>query len=322
MGIEGRMVVTGGCGFIGTNFVRKACFDFPDLEIIVFDKLTYAGRLENIEDLISCGRVRFVRGDICDFDAVMDAFADAAYIINFAAETHVDRSFTEPYKFVKTNVLGVANILEFVRLARNVRLIHISTDEVYGETKENNPATEEHPLKPTTPYAVTKASADMLCLSYSRLFDLDIVIVRPTNNYGPFQFPEKLIPLFITRAIMNKQLPLYGDGLYIRDWVFVDDLVEAIFFLLEKGKMGEIYNVAGRNRKKNIEIANEVLRLAKRDESLIMFVEDRKIHDRAYFIDDSKIRKLGWKPKTPFSEGLKKTFEFYANRGAWWEKLV
>lgn len=314
MELSGRMVITGGCGFIGTNFVRFVADNFPALELLVFDKLTYAGNLENIADLIEAGRVKFIRGDISNPKDTERLFEGVRYVVNFAAETHVDRSLVDPVPFVRTNICGVANMLELLRKHPCVRFLHISSDEVYGPRDEKTPADESSPLAPTNPYAVTKASGDMLCISYARSFDLDILIARPTNNYGPYQFPEKIIPLFITNAIQNKPLPLYGDGLYIRDWLFVIDTVKAILMLLKKGGSGEIYNIAGRTHIKNIDIAQRVLELTNRKNELITYTTDRKIHDRAYFIDDSRIRSLGWAPEVSFEEGIRVTVDFYKNK--------
>lgn len=314
MELSGRMVITGGCGFIGTNFVRFVADNFPALELLVFDKLTYAGNLENIADLIEAGRVKFIRGDISNPKDTERLFEGVRYVVNFAAETHVDRSLVDPVPFVRTNICGVANMLELLRKHPCVRFLHISSDEVYGPRDEKTPADESSPLAPTNPYAVTKASGDMLCISYARSFDLDILIARPTNNYGPYQFPEKIIPLFITNAIQNKPLPLYGDGLYIRDWLFVTDTVKAILMLLKKGGSGEIYNIAGRTPIKNIDIAQRVLELTNRKNELITYTTDRKIHDRAYFIDDSRIRSLGWAPEVSFEEGIRVTVDFYKNK--------
>jgi len=314
MELSGRMVITGGCGFIGTNFVRFVADNFSALELLVFDKLTYAGNLENIADLIEAGRVKFIRGDISNPKDTERLFEGVRYVVNFAAETHVDRSLVDPVPFVRTNICGVANMLELLRKHPCVRFLHISSDEVYGPRDEKTPADESSPLAPTNPYAVTKASGDMLCISYARSFDLDILIARPTNNYGPYQFPEKIIPLFITNAIQNKPLPLYGDGLYIRDWLFVTDTVKAILMLLKKGGSGEIYNIAGRTHIKNIDIAQRVLELTNRKNELITYTTDRKIHDRAYFIDDSRIRSLGWAPEVSFEEGIRVTVDFYKSK--------
>jgi len=314
MELSGRMVITGGCGFIGTNFVRFVADNFPALELLVFDKLTYAGNLENIADLIEAGRVKFIRGDISNPKDTERLFEGVRYVVNFAAETHVDRSLVDPVPFVRTNICGVANMLELLRKHPCVRFLHISSDEVYGPRDEKTPADESSPLAPTNPYAVTKASGDMLCISYARSFDLDILIARPTNNYGPYQFPEKIIPLFITNAIQNKPLPLYGDGLYIRDWLFVTDTVKAILMLLKKGGSGEIYNIAGRTPIKNIDIAQRVLELTNRKNELITYTTNRKIHDRAYFIDDSRIRSLGWAPEVSFEEGIRVTVDFYKSK--------
>ena len=314
MELSGRMVITGGCGFIGTNFVRFVADNFSALELLVFDKLTYAGNLENIADLIEAGRVKFIRGDISNPKDTERLFEGVRYVVNFAAETHVDRSLVDPVPFVRTNICGVANMLELLRKHPCVRFLHISSDEVYGPRDEKTPADESSPLAPTNPYAVTKASGDMLCISYARSFDLDILIARPTNNYGPYQFPEKIIPLFITNAIQNKPLPLYGDGLYIRDWLFVTDTVKAILMLLKKGGSGEIYNIAGRTPIKNIDIAQRVLELTNRKNELITYTTDRKIHDRAYFIDDSRIRSLGWAPEVSFEEGIRVTVDFYKSK--------
>ncbi len=304
-----RILVAGGCGFIGSNLVRRLA-EFTNYKVTVLDKLTYAGRFENIAPLVKSGRVSFVYGDITQDFPLCELIEENEIIINLAAETHVDKSLVAPHPFMQTNFYGAVNIAERIRASgKNIRFIHISSDEVYGASDE--PLTEMAPLRPTSPYAASKAAADIALLTYIKAFDMDILIARPTNNYGPFQFPEKLIPLLINNAYHNRPLPLYGDGLYFRDWLFVEDAVEAIILLVEKGQMGEIYNIAGRCRKSNLEVARYICKLMGCSEKLITYVKDRKIHDRGYTIDDSKLRALGWEPGWSFEEGLKRTVQFY-----------
>ena len=308
-----RILVTGGCGFIGSNLVRRLT-NFTDYKVTVLDKLTYAGPFENIASLVESGKVSFVYGDITQDYPLCELIGENDIVINLAAETHVDRSLVTPLPFMKTNFYGAVNIAEKIRRSgKNIRLLHISTDEVYGASSE--PLNEDAPVRPTSPYATSKASADLALQSYIKAFDLDIVIARPTNNYGPYQYPEKLIPVLIHKASQNNPLPLYGDGLYFRDWLFVEDDVDAIILVTERGEKGEIYNVAGKCAMSNIEVARRICELLGRSEQLISYVEDRRVHDRGYTIDDNKIRELGWQPRTNFKEGLKRTIDFYRQLG-------
>ena len=307
-----RILVTGGCGFIGSNLVRQLATS-PDYEVTVLDKLTYAGNFDNIAPLVKSNKVNFVYGDITQDYPLCELIKESDVIINLAAETHVDRSLTNPLLFMQTNFYGVVNIAEQIRNHKQeIKFLHISTDEVYGPSV--NPLDENAPLYPTSPYAASKASADFALLSYIKAFDLNVIIARPTNTYGPFQYPEKLIPLLIKQAYNNKPLPLYGDGLYFRDWLFVDDLVRAIIMLMQKGHEDEIYNIAGGCNKTNIEVAESICRLMECSEKLITYVKDRLVHDKGYTIDDSKIRASGWKPHWNFEEGLKRTIEYYRQR--------
>ncbi len=308
-----KLLVTGGCGFIGTNLVKKLAYQ-DNYKITVLDKLTYAGDFQYIAKLVETGKVEFVLGDVAEDFPLCQLVPEMDIIINLAAETHVDRSLINPLPFMRTNFQGAVNIAQkILETGKDIRLVHISTDEVYGPSTE--PLTENAPLKPTTPYASSKAAADLALLSYVKAFNLDLVIVRPTNNYGPYQYPEKLIPVLIHKASQNNPLPLYGDGLYFRDWLFVEDDVDAIILVTERGEKGEIYNVAGKCAMSNIEVARRICELLGRSEQLISYVEDRRVHDRGYTIDDNKIRELGWQPRTNFKEGLKRTIDFYRQLG-------
>ena len=312
-----KILVTGGAGFIGTNFIRYLLKHHPEDEIICLDKLTYAGKYENIAPFVERKRIAFEKVDICDREAVFTVFQthqpDA--VVNFAAESHVDRSLTDPDLFLKTNILGTGVLLDAARHFGTKRFHQISTDEVYGDLPlDRNDLLfyEISPLKPSSPYSVSKTSADLLVLSYFRTFGLPVTISRCSNNYGPYQFPEKLIPLMITNAQNDLPLPVYGDGLNVRDWIYVDDHCEAVDRILRDGVCGEIYNVGSNCEIANIDIVRTILRLLGKPESLITFVPDRKGHDRRYAICSEKLQKqLGWMPKTDFSEGLRKTIAWY-----------
>ncbi len=313
-----KILVAGGAGFIGSNFVRLMVERYNDDEIIVFDKLTYAGRLENLQDVRE--KITFVKGDIGNVKD-LEKIRDVDVIVNFAAETHVDNSIKNPEPFICTNIFGVYNLLEYVRKYDVKQFIHISTDEVYGSIKEGS-FTEEDRLQPSSPYSASKASGDMLCMAYHKTYSLPVIIVRPSNNYGPYQFPEKLIPKFILLALHDRPLPLYGDGTNVRDWTYVMDNCEAIELLIRKGKVGEIYNVAANDEWKNIDVAKLILKYLNKPESLLTFVDDRPGHDYRYSIKTTKIRRLGWEPKVSFEQGLKKTVEWYVNNKWWWESLA
>jgi len=321
-----RILVTGGCGFIGSNFVRYLLKTHPDYSLINIDKLTYAGNIENLSDLSNSPRYHFVRGDIADaprMEELISKGVDA--IVNFAAESHVDRSIEDPNAFMKTNVFGTFALLEAVRKVfpkQRIRFIHISTDEVYGSLSEFGAFTEETSLAPNSPYSASKAAADMLVNAYHRTYGLPVVITRCSNNYGPYQFPEKLIPLMVSNAIEDKELPIYGDGLYIRDWIYVEDHCRALDVVLHHGKEGEVYNIGGRSERTNLSVAHAILDRLGKPHSLIRFVTDRPGHDRRYAIDFSKIKRtLGWEPSISFEEGISQTIEWYKTNREWWKKI-
>ncbi len=316
--------MTGGAGFIGSNFVRYMLNKHQDYKIVNLDLLTYAGNIKSLDDVKDNPNYLFVKGDIADNKLVDKIVSDNKIdvIINFAAESHVDRSITNPDIFVKTNVLGTQNLLEVAKKYKIEKFFQISTDEVYGSLGKTGFFTEKTPLSPNSPYSASKASADLLVMAYHHTFGLNVNITRCSNNYGPYQFPEKLIPLFITNALDNKQVPLYGDGLNIRDWLFVEDHCSAIDTVLHKGKNGEIYNVGGNNEKTNKYITDTILKYLGKDSSLIKYVADRLGHDRRYAIDATKIKEeLGWEPKYKFEQAIEKTIEWYLNNKDWWEKL-
>ena len=315
-----KILITGGVGFIGSNFIRYLLNKYPNYEIINLDKLTYSGNPENLRDAENNPNYKFTKGDICDSRIVDRAVKDCDVIINFAAESHVDRSILGPESFIKTDIYGTYTLLEAARKHRIKRYIQISTDEVYGSIKKGS-FKETDPLNPSSPYAASKASADLLCLSYFATYKLPVIITRSSNNYGPYQYPEKLIPLFVTNALEDKPLPLYGDGLNVRDWLYVLDNCRAIDLILHKGEIGEIYNVGADNERTNIEITKSVLKILGKSEDLIKKVKDRPGHDRRYSLDSSKIRKLGWKPEYNFEKTLKETVDWYRNSESWWKKL-
>jgi dTDP-glucose 4,6-dehydratase len=309
-----RLVVTGGAGFIGSNFVRYMLAEHEDVEILNLDKLTYAGNLENLRGIEDDPRYTFARGDICDEDAVAEALRGADAVINFAAETHVDRSISGPQDFISTDVLGTHTLLEAVRRLEIPRYLQISTDEVYGSI-EDGACTEESGLDPSSPYSASKAGGDLLVLAYHRTFGTPVLITRSSNNYGPYQYPEKLVPLFITNAIDDQQLPVYGDGLYVEDNCAGIDLV------LQQGVPGHVYNIGGGNEVQNLTITRHILELLGKSEELIRFVTDRPGHDRRYAVDCAKLRALGWAPKVPFEAGLARTVEWYAGHPDWWRPI-
>lgn len=316
-----KVLVTGGAGFIGSNFIRAALASLPDVRITNFDKLTYAGNPESLTDIAGDPRYALVRGDIADQAAVNDVMAkgfDA--LVNFAAETHVDRSIEDASPFLRTNVMGTHCLLEGARKFRLPRFVQISTDEVYGSAPAGASFTEDAGLDPRSPYAASKISADHLVSAYVNTFGISAIVLRCTNNYGPFQFPEKLIPLMIANARENKSLPIYGDGLQERDWLFVEDYCRAILLALGKGRPGSIYNVSAGMPQPNLKIVKTILHHLGKPESLMHFVQDRPGHDRRYALDSSKIQKeLGWKPETSFEDGIRRTIEWYKANNEWLE---
>jgi dTDP-glucose 4,6-dehydratase len=316
-----RILVTGGAGFIGSNFVRHVVRAHPAWEIVVLDKLTYAGRRENLAGLEERPGFRFVKGDITDPQAVADVLAGCDYVVNFAAETHVDRSLYDAGSFIMTDVYGTFVLLEAARRAPGLKLfVQISTDEVYGSV-ESGSSSEGDPLMPRNPYSASKAGADRLAYSYWATYDVPVIVTRASNNYGPYQFPEKIIPLFVTHALDGIPLPLYGDGLNVRDWLHVDDHCRAVDLLIEKGVPGETYNVGGGNEVPNIELTRRILALLGKPETLIRRVADRPGHDRRYSLGCERLRGLGWSPQVPFDEGLRATVEWYRANEAWWRPL-
>jgi dTDP-glucose 4,6-dehydratase len=318
-----KILVTGGAGFIGSNFILYLLKNYADCKLVNLDLLTYAGNLENLNGARGNPRYQFIRADITNF-AVVNKIINRGFdaIVNFAAESHVDRSIKEPSIFVRTNILGTQTLLEAARLAAVPKFLHISTDEVYGSLGAIGYFNEESPLNPSSPYAASKAAADHLALAYWRTYGLIVNITRCSNNYGPYQFPEKLIPLMITNALANQPLPVYGDGLNVRDWLHVEDHCRAIDLVLRQGKPGEIYNIGGCNEHTNIEIVKIILRYLNKPDKLINFVKDRPGHDRRYAIDANKIkRELGWEPKYAFRSGLEETIDWYCKHKNWWQKI-
>ena len=320
-----KLLVIGGAGFMGSNYVRHLLRERTDVEqVIVYDKLTYAGRIENLHDLLEDRRLKFIKADLCDEQRLEEVVQNEKpdVIVNFAAETHVDRSINEPAPFIKTNIEGVFKLLEVVRRTENTLLVHISTDEVYGDREGKPPADEETAFKPSSPYAASKAAGDLLCQAYYRTYHTPVRIVRPSNNYGPYQHPEKLIPKTIIRALHNMPIPVYGDGNQVRDWLYVKDFCKALDKVIEKGRNGEAYNIPGLNPKKNIEVVREILRILGKPEKLIIHVPDRPGHDRVYAMKPDKILALGWKPETPWSKGIRETIEWYKRNQWWWKPLL
>lgn len=317
------ILVTGGAGFIGSNFIKYMLDKYQEYKIVNLDAITYAGNLENLKDIEKNSNYTFLRGDICDRELVNDIVShDIEYVINFAAESHVDRSITEPDVFIKTNVMGTQVLLEASRKYAVKKYIQVSTDEVYGSLGQSGYFTEETSLAPNSPYSASKASADLLVRAYHKTFELPVNITRCSNNYGPYQFPEKLIPLMISNALQNKKLPVYGDGMNIRDWLYVEDHCRAIDVVLHRGTVGEIYNIGGNNEKANIEIIKFLLEYLSKPQSLIKYVKDRLGHDKRYAIDSNKIKnELGWEPLYSFDKGIEKAIQWYLEHQEWWEKI-
>ncbi len=317
-----RILVTGGAGFMGSDFIRYMISTFPGVEIVNYDALTYAGNLENLTELVGNPRYRFIKGDITDRSAVEGVLADGRFdaIVNFAAETHVDRSIADAASFVKTDVLGTHTLLEAVRKYRVPRSIHISTDEVFGSL-DGGEATEHSPFEPNSPYAASKAGGDLLCRAYAKTYNTPVIVTHAVNNFGPHQYPEKVIPLFITNLLQGKKVPLYGDGLNEREWIFVRDHSRAIVSILEKGSPGEVYNIGTGWRISNRELTRKILAGLGAGEDMIEPVIDRLGHDRRYALNSEKIRALGWAPSGSFDEHLAATVEWYRTHRDWWEVL-
>lgn len=318
-----RVLVTGGAGFIGSNFIRYILEKYDNYQVVNLDLLTYAGNLENLAGVEANPNYTFVRGDIADYSCLESIFSKGVdAVVNFAAESHVDRSIEDSGAFIRTNVEGTRVLLEAARKYGVKKFLQVSTDEVYGSLGADGYFTEDTPLDPSSPYSASKAAADLLVQAYHRTYGLPVSITRCSNNYGPYQFPEKLIPLMITNALEDKPLPVYGDGLNIRDWLHVWDHCAALDLVLHQGKPGEVYNIGGNNEWANIDIVRRILSELSKPESLITFVKDRPGHDRRYAIDASKIkRELGWQPKISFEQGLRNTIKWYCTNREWWEKI-
>ena len=322
------ILVTGGAGFIGTNFVYYQLQHHPQDRVVCLDALTYAGNLENLTEALKNPRFRFVKGDIADREAVNALFEEEKpdIVVNFAAESHVDRSITQPELFLRTNIMGTQVLMDACRKYGVQRYHQVSTDEVYGDLPLDRPDlffTEDTPIHTSSPYSASKASADLLVLAYFRTFHLPVSITRCSNNYGPYHFPEKLIPLMITRALNDQSLPVYGKGENVRDWLYVEDHCAAIDLVMRKGREGEVYNVGGHNERTNLDVVKTVLRELGKPESLITFVTDRPGHDRRYAIDPSKIHaELGWLPRTKFDDGIHQTVQWYLDNRQWWEHIL
>lgn len=321
------IVVTGGAGFIGSNFIFYMLDKYPEYRIVCLDKLTYAGNLETLTNVMENPRFRFVKGDICDSKTVSNLFQEEKpdIIVNFAAESHVDKSIANPRLFLETNILGTATLMDACRQFGIKRFHQVSTDEVYGDLSYNSSDlfTEMTPIHPNSPYSSSKAAADLLVQAYNRTYGLPVTISRCSNNYGPYQFPEKLIPLMIINALNNKELPVYGEGLNVRDWLHVEDHCRAIDLIIHKGKNGEVYNIGGHNEVRNIDIVKLICKELGKPESLITFVEDRKGHDRRYAIDATKIKEeLGWEPEKNFKLGILNTIQWYLENQGWCENII
>ena len=313
-------LVTGGAGFIGSNYIRYMLKKYDDIHIINLDKLTYAGNLDNLRDIENDTRYEFVKGDICDEEVVNRLTQRADVVVNFAAESHVDRSIGRPDDFIRTDVFGTFVLLEAARDGGVRRFLQVSTDEVYGSIEDGS-FKETDPLMPSSPYSASKAGADRLAFSYFVTYGLPVIITRCSNNFGPYQYPEKLIPLFVTNALEDKPLPIYGDGKNVRDWIYVEDHCDAIDFLYQNGSDGEVYNIGAGNERNNLEITEIILRELNKPKSLMTFVKDRLGHDRRYSLDCTKIRNMGWQPSHSFDEAMHDTIQWYVQNRWWWEKL-
>ena len=316
-----RVFVAGGAGFIGSNFIRHLLAERPDVEVVNYDALTYAGNADNLRDVAGDPRYTFVHGSIVDRDGLAAAMRGCDAAVNFAAETHVDRSIHDASDFIETNVRGAYNLLAAARDLGVERVLHISTDEVYGPATADDPRFEDDAFRPRSPYAVSKAAGDMMCRAFAETHGLQVVVARPANNVGPYQHPEKAVPLFVTNALEGQPLPVYGEGLQMRDRLFVEDAVRALLLLLERGERGEAYNVQAGNHRTNVEVAKAVLDLLDKPYDLIRFVEDREGHDGCYWMDWSKLRALGWQPQWDFDAAMERTVRWYVDNRWWWEKL-
>ncbi|MEK6818537.1 MAG: dTDP-glucose 4,6-dehydratase [Nanoarchaeota archaeon] len=317
-----RIIVTGGAGFIGSNFINYMVKKYADYLFINVDKLTYSGNLNNLKELEYAKNYQFIKADICESEEMSEILKEGDILVNFAAESHVDNSLLDPYIFIKTNVVGTQNLLDISRKSKVKKFIQISTDEVYGSLSfDAQSSKENHILKPSSPYSASKAAAEMLCLAAVHTHNQFITITRSSNNFGPYQFPEKVIPLFVTNLILGKKVPLYGSGKNVRDWLFVLDNCEAIDMIIHKGNSGEVYNIGGGNEVQNIDLTNKILIKMGKDHSSIEYVEDRKGHDLRYSIDCLKIKSLGWTPKHNFDSALEKTINWYKENVWWWEPL-
>lgn len=323
-----KIIVTGGAGFIGGNFVHYMINKYPDYEIICLDKLTYAGNLETLEPVMDKKGFKFVKGDIADREFVYKLFEEEKpdIVVNFAAESHVDRSITDPGIFLQTNIIGTGVLLDACRIYGIQRYHQVSTDEVYGDLPLDRPDlffTETTPLHTSSPYSASKASADLLVLAYHRTFKIPVTISRCSNNYGPYHFPEKLIPLMIANCLNDKPLPVYGKGENVRDWLYVEDHCRAIDMIIHNGRVGEVYNIGGHNERTNLQVVETIIDALGKSRDLIQYVTDRPGHDMRYAIDPTKIHdELGWEPTTKFDDGIKKTIDWYLNNKAWWEKII
>lgn len=323
-----NILVTGGAGFIGSNFIFYLLDKHPDDRVICLDKLTYAGNLSTLAPVMENPRFRFVKADICDREAVFSVFEEERpdIVVNFAAESHVDRSIEDPGVFLQTNIMGTATLMDACRKYDTKRFHQVSTDEVYGDLPLDRPDllfTEETPIQTSSPYSSSKAAADLLALAYYRTYGLPVTISRCSNNYGPYHFPEKLIPLMIANALNDKPLPVYGEGLNVRDWLYVEDHCRAIDLIIRNGRVGEVYNIGGNNEMRNIDIVKLICKELGKPESLITYVTDRKGHDMRYAIDPTKIyNELGWLPETKFADGIKKTIRWYLDNRGWWETII
>ena len=316
-----RLLITGGAGFIGSNFIRHILNKYDDYNIVNLDKLTYCGNLDNLKDVEKNKRYKFVKGDIVDPKVVEKAMKGCDVVVNFAAETHVDRSIHGAAEFIRTNIFGTYTLLEAAKKFKTRLYIQISTDEVYGSIAEGS-FNETDPLFPNSPYSATKASGDLLARSYFVTYKLPVIITRSSNNFGPYQYPEKVIPLFITNLLQNKKVPIYADGMNVRDWLFVEDNCEAIDLILHKGKPGEIYNIGGTTEITNLELTYNILGMLGKDKGSIEYVKDRPGHDKRYSLDITKLKAFGWHPRHNFKEALEATIDWYRNNKPWWQKLL